>query len=298
MNKDEIALYPGCSLETSSSHYLKSLKTVFGVLDLPFRIIEDWNCCGATSVKSIDQDLNLLLSQKNLALAEKQGIKELVVPCASCYHRLINAEYQLNKDENLREELNKKSDLPYKGEVKVRNILDFFVNVTGLDLISNNVKKPLHGLTIACYYGCLNTRVPTEKSFDTREYPMSMDKLMKALGANVVDWSYKTDCCGASLFITVNPIAEKLVGKILKDASLRGVDCITVSCPMCQTNLDTKQNNIRKKYSIEHPLPVPFITQLMGLAFDCKPEDLGLKKNFVPLKSIYKTASVKESENQ
>lgn len=295
MNKDEIAIYPGCSLETSSSHYLQSIKTVFSVLGIPYRIIEDWNCCGATSVKSIDEHLNLLLSHKNLALAENQGIKELVVPCASCYFRLLGAEYRLNKDEKLREELNKESDLPYKGEVKVRNILDFFVNVTGLERISENVKRPLNGLTIACYYGCLNTRVPAEKAFDTREYPISMDKIVKALGANVVDWSYKTDCCGASLFVTVNSIAEKLAGKILKDAGLRGVDCIAVSCPMCQTNLDTKQNVIRKKYYIDYPLPVPFITQLMGLAFDCKFEDLGLKKHFVPLKSIYQTRSVNEN---
>lgn len=284
MNKEEIALYPGCSLETSSVHYLQSLETVFNVLGIPFKIMEDWNCCGATSVKSIDQDLNLLLNARNLALAEQQGIKELVVPCASCYHRLLNAEFELSEDAALREKINKENDFDYKGIVKVRNILDFFVNVTGLELIKRNVKKPLDNLNIACYYGCLNTRIPIEKTFDVREYPVSMDKLMKALGANVLDWSHKTECCGASLFITVNSISEKLVGKILKEASLRKADCVTVSCPMCQTNLDTKQDIIRKKYAIEKPLPVPFITQLMGLAFGCKPKDLGLNKNFVPVK--------------
>ncbi len=298
MEKDNIALYPGCSLETSSSHYLKSLRTVFSVLGIPFRIMDGWNCCGATSVKSIDYDLNLQLNHKNLALAEEQGIKELVVPCASCYHRLADAEYTLNKDEKLRTELNGKNDFTYKRQVKVRNILDFFVNVVGLDLISKNVKKPLSGLTVACYYGCLNTRVPPEQSFDTGEYPMTMDMIVKALGANVIDWSYKTDCCGASLFITVNSIAEKLVGKILKDAGLRRVDCVTVSCPMCQTNLDTKQKTIRSKNSIERPLPVPFITQLMGLAFGCNPKDLGLNKNFVPLKSILSSCSVVKNEDE
>ncbi len=295
MNKDEIAIYPGCSLETSSSHYLQSIKTVFGVLQIPFREIADWNCCGATSVKSVDQHLNLMLSHKNLALAEKQGIRELVVPCASCYFRLVGAEYELNNDEKLLEKLNNESDLPYKGQVKVRNILDFFVNVVGLDHISKYVKNPLNGLKVACYYGCLNTRVPIEKAFDTREYPMSMDEIVKALGGEVVDWSYKTDCCGASLFVTVNTIAEKLVGKVLKDAGLRGVDCVAVSCPMCQTNLDTKQDSIRKKYPVEYPLPVAFITQLMGVAFGCSPADLGFKKNFVPLGSIYKTRSLKNS---
>lgn len=287
MEKDKIALYPGCSLQTSSAHYLKSLKTVFNVLDIPFRLMEDWNCCGATSVKSINQHLDLLLNAKNLALAEQQGIKELIVPCASCYHRLLYAEYELNRDKELCEKINKEGEINYKGDVKVRNILDFFVNVVGLDLIKRNIKKPLEGLNVVCYYGCLNTRVPLEKVFDVREYPMTMDYLMQALGANVIDWSYKTDCCGASLFITAYSISEKLIGKVLMDAGLRGADCIAVSCPMCQTNLDTKQGIIRKKYSIERPLPVPFITQLMGLAFGCSPKELGVKKNFVSVKSLY-----------
>ncbi|MFO8053925.1 MAG: CoB--CoM heterodisulfide reductase iron-sulfur subunit B family protein [Bacteroidales bacterium] len=298
MDKDTIALYPGCSLNTSSSHYLQSLERVFGVMDIPFRIMDNWNCCGATSVKSIDQELNSKLNHKNLALAEKQGIKELVVPCASCYHRLMGTEYELNRDKNLMERLNQESDTPYQGTVKVRNVLDFFVHVTGLEAIARHVKHPLHGLNVACYYGCLNTRVPLEKSFDTREYPVSMDKIVQVLGGNAVNWSYKTDCCGASLFITVKPIAEKLVGKILKDASLRNVDCITVSCPMCQTNLDTSQKAVRQKNDIKQPLPVPFITQLMGLAFGCKPKELGLQKNFVPMRSIYKTYITEEYEKE
>ena len=139
---------------------------------------------------------------------------------------------------------------------------------------------PLKGLKAACYYGCLNTRVPRSKSFDTMEYPMSMDRIMKALGAQVVDWSYKTECCGASLFITETNISDKLVGKILVDAGHRKVDCIPVSCPMCQTNLDTKQGKLKEKYNIDKALPVPFITQLMGLAFGCSPKEVGLDKNF------------------
>ncbi|SRR6056297_1343511 len=286
MKNDKIALYPGCSLETSSSHYLKSIEKVFEILEIPSDSMEEWNCCGATSVKSIDQRLNLMLNLRNLALAEEQGIRDLVVPCASCYHRLVSTEYELNRDPKLRDELNKEAGFNYKGEVKVRNILDFFVNVVGLEKISSKVVKPLDGMVVACYYGCLNTRVPKPASFDTMEYPMTMDKITEALGATVIDWSYKTECCGASLFITVDSISTKLVGKILNDASLREADCITVSCPMCQTNLDTNQGKVREAFNIEKPVPSPFITQLMGLAFGCEPEEVGMDKNFEAMKPL------------
>jgi len=286
MENKKIALYPGCSLETSSSHYLKSIEKVFEVLDIPFECMKDWNCCGATSVKSIDQRLNLMLNLRNLALAEEQGIEELVVPCASCYHRLVSSEFELMKDQKLRKELNKETGFNYKGKVKVRNILDFFVNVVRLEKISSKVTRPLDDLLVACYYGCLNTRVPKPMSFDTMEYPRTMDQITEALGAKVVDWSYKTECCGASLFITVDSISTKLVGKILNDASLREVDCITVSCPMCQTNLDTNQGKVREAFNIEEPVPTPFITQLMGLAFGCEPGELGLDKNFEAMKPL------------
>jgi heterodisulfide reductase subunit B len=285
MSNKKIAIYPGCSLETSSSHYLKSIERVFDILDIEYTIMTDWNCCGATSVKAIDQHLNLMLNLRNLALAEEQGIDELVVPCASCYHRLASTEYEL-QDKKLLKKLNKESGLKYEGKVKVRNILDYLANIIGVDRIASKVTHPLKDLVVACYYGCLNTRVPKPQVFDTMEYPTSMDHIAEAIGAKVIDWSYKTECCGASLFLTMDNISGKLVGKILKDASLRGVDCITVSCPMCQTNLDTKQSKIRNEYSIDRSVPSPFITQLMGLAFGCTLEEVGLDKNFETMKPL------------
>lgn len=282
----KVGLYPGCSLETSASNYLNSIEKVFSILDIDYTIMENWNCCGATSVKTIDQRLNLMFNLRNLAEAEKQGYEELVVPCASCFQRLASTEFELMQSNQLREDLTRESGYRYEGRVKVRNILDFFVNIVGLEEIASKVSEPLSGLVVASYYGCLNTRVPGMKSFDTMEYPMSMDNIVKTLGAEVIDWSYKTDCCGASFFLTLESVSERLVGKILKDASLKEADCVTVSCPMCQTNLDTKQGKVRREFSIEHSIPVPFITQLMGLAFGLKPKEVGLDKNFEKLEPL------------
>jgi heterodisulfide reductase subunit B len=170
----------------------------------------------------------------------------------------------------------------YRGSVKVRNVLDLLTTHVGLERIEAAVKVPLSGMRIACYYGCLNTRIPRAECFDDREYPMSMDRIVSALGGEAVGWSYKTECCGASLFVTAPAASAKLCGKILKDAEARGVDCIAVACPLCQSNLDTKQDEIRAKYGISSAIPVVFVTQLMGMAFGIDEEHLKFESSIVP----------------
>ncbi|MFC1496909.1 CoB--CoM heterodisulfide reductase iron-sulfur subunit B family protein [Verrucomicrobiota bacterium] len=282
MEERRIALYPGCTLEGSSSAFEASLEKVLETMSVESGILKDWNCCGATSAHAIDHNLYLSLCLRNLALAENQQFDEVLAPCAACYHRLASANLDFRNDNLLLDRLNAETNLAYKGTVKVRNILDFFANVINRERISSAVKKPLSDLKIACYYGCLNTRIPRMEPFDDREYPMTMDNIVEALGAEPIDWSYKTECCGASLFVTAEPVSAKLAAGIMKDAIAREADCIAVACPMCQSNLDIKQDAIRKQFNISRPVPILYITQLMGIAFGVPDPDLQLNQNFVP----------------
>jgi heterodisulfide reductase subunit B2 len=281
----KIALYPGCSLEGSSVGFAESLDKVFGALEIELDELKEWNCCGATSAHAIDHELYLALNLRNLALAEEQGYGEILAPCAACYHRLAGAAFELEQSPELLKKISAKAGIKYGGGVRVRNVLDLIANGIGTQRITARVKSPLAGLRVACYYGCLNTRIPRMASFDDRDYPMSMDRIVQALGAAPIDWSYKTECCGASLFLTSEETQTRLAAKILKDAAARGADAIAVACPMCQNNLDTKQDAMRAAFGIEKALPVAFVTQLMGLAFGLSASELGLKRNFVPLEA-------------
>lgn len=280
----KIALFPGCSLEGSAGNFAQSLQHVLGALGVATHPLREWSCCGATSAHALDPALHLELGLRNLALAEAQGFDEILAPCAACYHRLAGANHELLGDAPLLARLNQRTGLAYEGKVTVRNILDLLANRVDPQTIAARVTRPLTGLTVACYYGCLNTRVPRMEPFDTRDDPQSMDRLVRLLGAATIDWSYKTECCGASLFITSEATSARLVGKILQDAAARGAGAIAVACPMCQNNLDTKQDEIRAAHGLPRPLPVPFITQLMGLAFGMSDKDVGLEMNFVPMR--------------
>jgi len=280
----KVALFPGCTLEGSSAAFQSSLESVFRALGVPCEILRDWNCCGASSAHAIDHRLYLALNLRNLAQAQSQGYDELLAPCAACYHRLACAQLELSRDPETLGALNAETGLDYRGGVVVRNVLDFLANHVGISAIAARVKRPLSGLRVACYYGCLNTRVPRADIADSREYPMAMDHIARALGANPLDWSYKTECCGASLFVTAESTSARLAARILKDAEARGADCIAVACPMCQNNLDTKQEQIRQAFDIPRPLPVVFITQLIGLAFGAPESELKLNQAFVPFR--------------
>jgi len=284
-----IALYPGCSLEGSSSSYEKSLARVLEILGIRPEVLKEWNCCGATSAHALNRKLYLGLSLRNLALAEAQGFSEILAPCAACYHRLASVNFELQQDPELRAELNREAGLNYQGRVGVRNLLDLLARVQDEGEIAVHVRRPLAGLRVACYYGCLNTRIPRMECFDSRENPSSMDRVVGALGAEPIDWSYKTECCGASLFISAESVSAKLVARILRDAVARQADLIAVACPLCQNNLDTKQKEIREQFGIERPLPILFITQLMGIAFGLGEDELALRQNFVPFKGSQKS---------
>ena len=278
----KIALYPGCSMEGTASSFETSLTAVFEKLGIEYDTLKDWNCCGATSAHALDHKLYMSLNLRNLALAQEQGYEEVFAPCAACYHRLKSADLELSKNPDLAETLKSETGFEYRGSVKVRNVLDLLTNNVGLERIEAAVKVPLSGMRIACYYGCLNTRIPRSDCFDDREYPMSMDRIVTALGGEVVDWSYKTECCGASLFMTAPAASAKLCGKILKDAAARDVNCISVACPLCQNNLDAKQEEIRAEAGIPRAIPIAFITQLMGLAYGIDEGRLQLASSIVP----------------
>lgn len=277
-----IALYPGCSLEGTASSFETSLTAVFEKLGIEYDTLKDWNCCGATSAHALDHKLYLSLNLRNLALAREQGFDEIFAPCAACYHRLASADLEISKNPHLADTLKSYTGLEYRGSVKIRNVLDLLTTNVGLERIKAAVKVPLSGMRIACYYGCLNTRIPRADCFDDREYPMSMDRIVTALGGKVIDWSYKTECCGASLFVTVPAASAKLCGKILKDAEARDVNCIAVACPMCQNNLDAKQDEVRAEFGISRAIPIVFITQLMGLAYGIDESRLQLASSIVP----------------
>jgi heterodisulfide reductase subunit B len=265
--KTEVAYFPGCSLHSSSALYDVQCKSVLAKLDIALREIDDWNCCGATSAAKVDDFLALALPARNLGIADATGLAELMIPCSSCYSRLLVAKERLAADPALAAEINAELGSKVVGTIKVSSILEVLLPKVASREIARKVTKPLAGLKPACYYGCLLTRFPSTVPVpDDVENPQGMEVVCRALGAEPVEWGFKTDCCGASATVNDTDQALLLMSRIIKDAVARGANCFVTTCPMCQLNLDAYQEQVRAKHGIRERLPVYLITELLGVA--------------------------------
>ncbi len=278
----EIAYYPGCSLHASSELYDIQSRLVFRRLGVELKEIEDWNCCGATSASKTDDFLALALPARNLGIADASGLSELVIPCSSCYSRMLVSQKKLVDDPGLKNKINAELTKKVEGKIKISSILEVLVSKAISGEIAEKSIKKLEGLKPVCYYGCLLTRFPCDVEVpDNVENPQGMEIVCKVLGAQPLDWSYKTDCCGASAVINDTDTSLLLMSRILKDALSRGANCFITTCPMCQLNLDAYQDRVGEKYGIQKRLPVYFITELLGIAMGFSPKEMQLDRHFI-----------------
>jgi len=250
----KVSYYPGCSLEGTAADYAASIAGVTPLLGLELAELEDWSCCGASAAHSLSHRLSYELPARNLALAQKAGL-DVVVPCALCFNRLKAAEKEA-KEETGKAPLDK----------KIWDLLDFLTQPSFLQQVAKKIKRPLKGLKAVGYYGCLASRPPAVTEKKDYENPQEMERLLTVLQAEPIDWSYKTDCCGAGLALARPDLVDTLVGRLYERALAAGAECFVVSCQMCQANLDMSQERISKKAGKKYYLPVFYFTELMGLA--------------------------------
>jgi heterodisulfide reductase subunit B len=266
--------FPGCSLEGTAKDYYKSALAAADKLGLDMPELKDWICCGSTAAHSSNPLLADALPAKNLAAAEG---KTVAVACAACYSRLKTANYHIAGDPALRNQVAAVIGRDYSGQTQVLHLLEILCRDVGRQRIAKAVRRPLLGLKVACYYGCLLSRPPEITGFDDAENPTLMDQLIETIGATPIDWPHKTECCGASYSIAETSIVLQLSNEILSMAKAAGVDCIATACPLCQLNLDMRQKDIEAEYSKKYNLPVFYFTQLLGLALGCPDDELSLR---------------------
>lgn len=271
------AYYPGCSLTESAVEFDVSTRAVMEVLGVELVEIPDWTCCGASAAEPISELMNYALPARNLAIIEKEldGI-DVLAPCSACYLNLLKVNKEVIGNRVLHKRVNEvlaASGLTYAGGVKVRHILDMFINDIELKDIEHRVFNNLESMRIAPYYGCQILR--PYSVFDDPRNPTSMNGILKTLGAEIHEWDNGNKCCGASLMMGHREVALSSVARILADAE--GADAIVTVCPLCQMNLEAYQSQAQKMGA--KSIPILYLTQLMGLAFGLEDRAVQLQKN-------------------
>jgi heterodisulfide reductase subunit B2 len=290
------AYFPGCSLEKMALSYHKSSLETTRALGVELEELEDWNCCGATTYFHLDEILANTLVARNLAIAEKEGL-DFVAPCSACYKNAYFTNTYMKEDEDLAEHINfalEADDLQLSGDLNVHHLIDIFAGEIGAEEIKNKVTNPLEGLKIAPYYGCQIVR--PRKNGEEVEDPQFFEEILTALGADAIDFAYKTRCCGGSLLLTNREAALDMIQHLLRNAEKSGADVIATACPLCQVNLEVYQTQVNEEFGTDYSIPVLYFTQIMGLALGIAPKKLGIGSELVstlPLLSKYVTKEVR-----
>ncbi len=280
------AYYPGCSQEGSALDYGKSTGALCAALGIELAEIPGWSCCGSTPAHAVDTELSAALCARNLDLAARDGAEQVVTPCPSCLSNLRLAADRM-KEPVFRARVNELLDAPAAERLpESTSVMQLIARVYDADSLAARVTRPLTGLRIAAYYGCLMSRPADVMQFGDPENPTLMESLLSACGAEMVECPLKPVCCGASFGSPERPLTARNSGRILDLATKLGADVIAVACPLCQMNLDLRQKQAARAEDAFFHMPVLYFTQLMGLAMGIAPEHLGLDQLCVSAGSL------------
>ena len=280
-------LYPGCLMPTEQYAYELSLKEVFPLLDVDLVDIDGFSCCGEP-LKSVNKMMTLYLAARNLAIGEKQGL-DLFIPCPMCHFSLSECKHVLESNTAMKERMNSmlaSEDLTYKGTGKMIHTVDLLHDIVGIENIKKQVKTSLNGLKLATHYGCHLIR-PSEIGRPVNaENPQKMDKILKAVGANPLDYPEKLDCCGGLLTANLPESALTKTGQKLKGVQDQGFDAFIDTCPWCHRQYDSKQTKAGETVAAKLDVPVLYLTQILGLSFGISKDKLGLDLNLSPVEKL------------
>ena len=159
--------------------------------------IENWQCCGGVFTTARNEVATKLSSVRALQEAKEKG-QDLITLCSACHHviKRVNDDMKNVEDIQFRANNYMKLEEPYKGETNVLHYLEVLRDRVGFDALKEKVVKPLTGMKIGAYYGCLLLRPGKEMGFDNPENPTIIEDFIRAIGAEPVIYARRNDCCG------------------------------------------------------------------------------------------------------
>jgi heterodisulfide reductase subunit B len=274
------ALFLGCTIPARLRNYEISARKVAEKLGIEFVDLEGFDCCGFP-IKSVKEEACLLMAARNIALAESEGLN-ICTLCSACTGVLADAKKKL-EEPSVRKSVNaqlKQFGLEYRGTAAIKHFVRVLYEDIGIEAIRQKVVVPLEGIRIASHYGCHYLK-PSEVhgEFDDPEAPRTMDEMVRAMGAEDVEYLEKKFCCGGGLLAIDADIAYKMVEKKLDNVTSEKADALVLFCPFCDIMYETSQKTIEDRTGKRYNLPVLFLPQLLGLALGIDAKDLGIQMN-------------------
>ena len=301
----KLPYYPGCTLKTKADNFERSAIASARKLGVELVELPRWNCCGTVYSLTDDDLIHHVAPVRNLVRVQEMndaGLVEneyrMVTLCSMCFNTLKRTNQRMRENPEDLEKVNSLMDREddYLGKVEVVHFLEILREI-GFDAVREMVEKPLEGLKVAPYYGCMLVR-PKEIGIDDPEEPSIQEELIEALGAEPVDTPYKKVCCGSYQTVRDPGVVAGLAHDILTHSRRAGADVLVTSCPLCAFNLDSRQREVRERHPSFEEMPVLYFTQLMALGLGLGPEYYGFERNYIsPEPLLERKGLVQEEDN-
>jgi succinate dehydrogenase / fumarate reductase cytochrome b subunit len=278
------SLYPGCAGEATEKEAWLATSSVMDFLGMDVTENNAYSCCGGGIVEEEDPEFEYTLNARNFALAEKEE-RDILVICNTCLLTMLNAQKTLAENQTLYRQVNAdlaEIGLEYKGEVRIKHFLWSLRDDVGLDRLKELIKVPIENVKIAPFYGCHIVR-PSDILADDKE-PDFLTRLIKACGAEEVDYDDKYNCCGFHILLNDQATSLKMSERCLTNAEKASADMLVTPCTLCHISLDGYQKPADKKHREE--IPVLHLAQMLGLALGIGPTELGLDRNMVGVDKV------------
>ncbi|MFW9793202.1 MAG: CoB--CoM heterodisulfide reductase subunit B [Candidatus Thorarchaeota archaeon] len=285
------SFFLGCVMPNRFPNLEASIRVVLPRLGINLEDLEGASCCPAPGViRSFNEPTWLALAARNLALAEMSG-NDLITGCNGCYATFKEALNEVREDPSRLKEVQKVfkgMGLKFKADVEAKHIIEVIADM-GPDKVRENVTRKLDGIKVAVHYGCHLLKPSKNRPWKKTQRHTFLDELVEATGAESTDYRDKYICCGAGggvrggqVEVSVDIAKEKL--DILVETE---IDCIVNVCSFCHLQYETAQAQLNKELGKKrYNIPVLYYTQLLGLAMEIDPTELGLDKHIVDTKPL------------
>jgi len=289
----------GCVIPGRLPYLEASARKIFNKLGINVSDQTQYSCCpDPTGVAALDHKSWLALGARNLSLYENDN-SDVLSLCSGCTETLKTVQHILNNDPEEKKEINSilnKIGKKYQGNINIKHFAQ--VLFENLNLIKENIIKPLKDLKVACHPGCHYLRPSEIIQWDDPFEPTTLDVIVEALGAEPVDYELKKDCCGNPLEKSDKELSQKLLLNKLESIKKSGADCIVCVCPACYQQFDFNQRELNKNLNTDFNFPVFYLTELIALALGIKGEEIGLKFHRVRVNNLLQKINILESPNK
>lgn len=277
----EKSLFLGCTIPGRIPFVEKSAKVVCDTLGISTEVLGGFACCpDPVGINALDKETWLALAARNLCVAEGAG-KPVMTLCTGCAMTLKTADHDLKHSHHDKEKVNAvlgKAGKEFKGSLdNIKHVAQVLHDEIGVGKIKEHVKRPLKGLKVALHLGCHFLRPSKVIKFDDPFHPSKVDEIVKACGAEPVDYTEKLLCCGHGVSNESVEIAASMNQKKYKSAAAAGAHAFVVLCPSCYLRLENGQRDVKKQFGEDIKVPILYLTDLVALALGASGEDIGLK---------------------